>query len=203
MTVSPAPDAVTGSSEQGAVRFEHAMLPHMNRVYRAALCLTGDQMSAEELVLETFATAASAVSQIQPGGSAAAWLYRCLVTTFASSSGPQQVSASQPLPACGAGDRQLPRGESPGRGEPGPAEITALARLPGAYIKRALAELPQELRIVVYLADAEDLVCRDIASIMAIPPETVTSQLRCGRRQLGQLLLGHAATRGRNGNVRP
>jgi RNA polymerase sigma-70 factor, ECF subfamily len=200
---APGREPATDSSEQGAVRFERAVLPHLNRVYRAALCLTGDQASAEDLVLETFATAAAAYGQIQPDGGVAAWLYRHLITAFASSSRLPQLSASQPLPACGARDPQLPRGRSPGRGWPALAEITALARLPGADVKRTLLELPQELRIVVYLADVEDLACREIATIMAVPPEAVTSRLRHGRRQLGQLLLDHAATRGRTSSVRP
>jgi len=185
------------------VRFERAVLPHLNQVYRAALCLAGDQASAEDLVLETFTTAAAAFGQIQPAGGVAEWLYRHLITAFASSSHLQQVSASQPLPARGAGDRQLPRGGHPGRRGPMPADITAVVRLPGADVKRTLLELPQELRIVVYLADVEELGCQEIATIMAVPPEAVTSRLRHGRRQLGQLLLDHAATSGRTSSVRP
>ena len=190
------------AASQRGRRSKRAVLPHLNRVYRAALCLAGGQAAAEDLVQETFAQAVAAFGQIEPGTDVAAWLYRILVTTFAGGSRPEQDEPT-PLPASGAGDWQLLHRGSSGRGGPTPAEITAVAQLPGADVKRALRELPPDLRIVVYLAGVEDLASREIASIMAVPPETVTSQLRRGRSQLGELLRDYAATRGRTSSVRP
>src|SRR5215472_9280333 len=184
------------AASQRGRRSTRAVLPHLNRVYRAALCLAGGQAAAEDLVQETFAQAVAAFGQIAPGTDVTAWLYRILVTTFAGGSRPEQDEPT-PLPASGAGDWQLLHRGSSGRGRPTPAEITAVAQLPGADVKRALRELPPDLRIVVYLAS------REIASIMAVPPETVTSQLRRGRSQLGELLRDYAATRGRTSSVRP
>ena len=43
-----------------------------------------------------------------------------------------------------------------------------------------------------------DALRREIADIVAMPPETVTSRLRCGRRQLGELLRDYAAIRGQS-----
>ena len=183
------------AASQRGRRSKRAVLPHLNRVYRAALCLAGGQAAAEDLVQETFAQAVAAFGQIEPGADVAAWLYGILVTTFADGSRPGQDELTA-LPASGAGDWQLSHGGSSGRGRPMSAEIAAVAQLPGADVNHALRELPPDLRIVVYLADVEALGCREIASIITVPPETVPSRLRRGRRQLGELLRDYAATRG-------
>jgi RNA polymerase sigma-70 factor (ECF subfamily) len=173
-------ELVTGSPAQRAARFEHDALPHLDRVYCAALCLAGDQAAADELTQETFAAACAAFGRVEPGANVMAWLYRILVSTFAS----------------GTGGRQRSRDGPASRGRPTAAEIKAVQRLPGPDVTRALHELPPDLRIVVYLADVEGFGCREIAGIIEASAGTVTSQLHRGRRHLGELLRDHAATRG-------
>jgi hypothetical protein len=50
------------------------------------------------------------------------------------------------------------------------AETEALRRLPSDTVERAFAALPPDWRLVVLLADIEELSYREIASIMEIPP---------------------------------
>jgi RNA polymerase sigma-70 factor (ECF subfamily) len=136
------------SPEQSAAEFDRDVLPHLGRVYRAALCLAGDQAEADELAQETFARACAAFGRLEPGIDVMTWLYRILVSTFASK--PQPVSAN-------GTDGRRPRPGSARRGGPTWPEIRAVAHLPDADVRRALRELPAESRIVVHLADVEGL----------------------------------------------
>jgi RNA polymerase sigma factor (sigma-70 family) len=69
------------------------------------------------------------------------------------------------------------------------AETEALRRLPSDTVERAFAALPPDWRLVVLLADIEELSYREIASIMEIPLGTVMSRLHRARRRLQEQLL--------------
>jgi RNA polymerase sigma-70 factor, ECF subfamily len=75
-------------------------------------------------------------------------------------------------------------------------EVQALSRLPDSDILCALHDLPDELRLAVYLADVEGYPYRDIALIMGTPIGTVASRLHHGRGRLRDRLAGAAVRRG-------
>jgi RNA polymerase sigma-70 factor (ECF subfamily) len=185
-------EQVTDWPGQRAAWFERDVMPHLDRVYCAALRIAGDQADAEDLVQETFASAHAAFGQTEPGTNVTAWLYRILIGTFATSCRKQQHEP-HPAPADGNRDWPLPRARSPIRRRLTPAEIKAVERLPGSAVRRGLQQLPLDFRIVVYLADVEGLAYPEIAGILAAPTETVISQLHCGRRQLREVLRDYAA----------
>ena len=56
----------------------------------------------------------------------------------------------------------------------------------------ALAELPPDYRVVVVLADLEDMKYKDIAESLGCPIGTVMSRLFRARRQLEERLAGYA-----------
>jgi RNA polymerase sigma-70 factor (ECF subfamily) len=60
----------------------------------------------------------------------------------------------------------------------------ALDRLPDHEVQAALRQLPQDVAIVVHLADVEDFSPAEIAHILGIPRGTVASLLLCGRHCL-------------------
>jgi RNA polymerase sigma-70 factor (ECF subfamily) len=173
---------VTDSQGQRATRFERVALPHLDRVYCAALCLAGDQAQAGELVQETFACAYAAFGQMPPETEMTARLYRILISTHASS----RRNRREPGPAPTRGTRS--RAGPADREGVSPAEISTVQRLPGPVVKGALRQLQPDFRLVVYLADVEGLACREIAGIMTVPVGTVIRRLHRGRRQLRELL---------------
>ena len=64
------------------------------------------------------------------------------------------------------------------------------------FRSRALAEIPEEFRMVVYYADVEGYPYKEIADILGIPSGTVMSRLHRGRKQLRELLADYARSRG-------
>ena len=76
------------------------------------------------------------------------------------------------------------------------AEAEAIDALGDDVIKDALASLPEERRLAVYLADVEGFAYKEIAEIMETPIGTVMSRLHRGRAQLRALLADHARSLG-------
>ena len=72
------------------------------------------------------------------------------------------------------------------------AEAQAIENLPDSEIRDALAKLPEDRRLAVYLADVEGFSYQEIANIMDTPIGTVMSRLHRGRRQLRELLADYA-----------
>ncbi len=178
-----------------AARFEADALQYLDQLYSAALRMTRNPADAEDLVQETFTKAFAAFHQYKPGTNLKAWLYRILTNTFINSyrkkqREPQQSQAEE------VEDWQIARAASHTSQGLRSAEAEALDRLPDSDVKRALAELPEDRRMVVYYADVEGFPYKEIAEIMGTPIGTVMSRLHRGRRQLRELLADYAAQRG-------
>ena len=82
------------------------------------------------------------------------------------------------------------------RGPRYPAEEQALDRLPESDILCALRDLPDELKLAVYLADVEGYRYKEIAEIMGTPVGTVASRLHHGRGRIRDWLALSAVKRG-------
>ena len=81
------------------------------------------------------------------------------------------------------------------------AETEALDHLPDSAVKDALADLPDEFRMAVYLADVEGFSYKEIAEILEIPIGTVMSRLHRGRKAMQKQLYDYAAARGLVGDA--
>jgi RNA polymerase sigma-70 factor (ECF subfamily) len=63
-------------------------------------------------------------------------------------------------------------------------------------INQALSELPEDFRVVVVLADVEELSYKEIAEVLGCPVGTVMSRLHRGRRLLKSKLIEQARALG-------
>jgi RNA polymerase sigma-70 factor (ECF subfamily) len=183
------------SAAERAARFERDAMQYLDQLYSAALRMSRNPADAEDLVQETFAKAFAAFHQYRPDTNLKAWLYRILTNTFINvyrkkQREPQQSQAED------VEDWQIARAASHTSQGLRSAEMEALDRLPDSDVKRALTELPEDRRMVVYYADVEGFPYKEIADIMGTPIGTVMSRLHRGRKQLRDLLSDYAVDRG-------
>ena len=178
--------------------FEEQALPYLRELYPAAVRLTRSRCEAEDLVQETFTRAYAKFSQYQQGTNLRAWLYRIMFSTFCSTRRKQASRPSETLTADAPGlaskAASLPMARS--------AETQALENLAASPAMRALGELPDAFKTVVYLADVHGYHYAEIAELMGTPVGTVMSRIYRGRRMLRARLTGTAAARARTADTR-
>ena len=175
--------------------FEQQALPLMPQLYGAALRWTRNPSDAEDLVQETFAKAFVAWAQFQQGTNLKAWLYRIMTNThinlYNKRAKDQAKGGLEELE-----DWQLGSAESVTALSSRSAELEAIDNLPSDTIKKALQEIPEEFRMVVYYAVVDGLPYAEIAEIMGTPVGTVMSRLHRGKKLLRTLLAEYAAQEG-------
>lgn len=176
-------------------RFETDAMPYLDQLYGAALRMTRNPSDAEDLVQETFAKAYAAFGQFKPGTNLKAWLYRILTNTFINTYRKKQ-RAPQESDSDSVEDWQIHRAASHTSTGLRSAETEALEAIGDSEVKEALAQLQDDFRLAVYLADVEGFAYKEIAEIMDTPIGTVMSRLHRGRAQLRELLADHARALG-------
>lgn len=192
-------DLVLESAADRTIRFERDALVFTNQLYAAALRYTKNPEDARDLVQDTYLKAFASFHQFEEGTNLRAWLYRVLTTTFINT---YRKGQRQPQIANNElEDWQVADAQSHTSDQGKSAEQEALENLPDSDIKRALQEIPEEFRIVVYLADVEGFSYKEIADIVGAPAGTVMSRLHRGRKQLREKLASYAKELGYNTDV--
>lgn len=162
-------------------------MPLLDQLYGGALRMTRNPQDAEDLVQETYLKAFKAFDSFKPGTNMKAWLYRIMTNTYINSYRKKQ---RQPLETSteDVTDHQLYTISSHDSTGLESAEVAALKGLPNSRISEAFDEINEDYRLVVYMADVEEMAYREIAEALDIPLGTVMSRLHRGRKQLRAML---------------
>lgn len=160
-------------------------------LYAAALRMTRNPEDAADLVQETFIKAYTAWDRFEQGTYLKAWLFRILTNTFITAYRKRQKEGFS-TSLSELEDWQVGEAPSLTQTTSRSAELEAIDRMPSEAVRTALANLPEDRRLVIYLADVEGFSYQEIADIMATPIGTVMSRLHRGRRDLREALGDYA-----------
>jgi RNA polymerase sigma-70 factor, ECF subfamily len=180
-----------GQQHGREARFEALVLPHLDVLHFAAMRLTRDPSTTEDLVQETFLRAYRALDQLTQEESCRAWLMKIMTNIWLNQLQKRgregtpldiyELNLSHQDTALW-GQQSLP--ETP--------EHAVSRRLFCEDVDQALQQLPEAFRIVVMLADVEGLSYKEIATMLECPIGTVMSRLYRARQLLRKALWAHA-----------
>ena len=176
----------------GREAFGELLLRHEADLLRAArrLCRSGrDDDQAQDLVQDALVKAYQAFlgGQYRQGPDARAWLVRILTNGFINAHNRRKKwEAGVDVDTLTAGGQAGPPST-----HAAPADTPGAALLAGTLdepLERALATLPDPLRLCVLLVDVEGLEYAQAAAALGVPVGTVRSRLSRARFQLHDLL---------------
>jgi RNA polymerase sigma factor (sigma-70 family) len=161
-----------------AVRNQMAAL--LPRLRRFALSLAGNRADADDLAQDTIERALRNLHQWQQGTRLDSWMFRIAQNLWIDQMRARRVravvshdpDAAEKVATDGARDAE--------------------ARLAFADTVKALAELPEEQRVVVGLVLVDGMSYREAADVLNVPMGTVTSRLARARTALVARVFGKA-----------
>ncbi len=159
-------------------RFEQALLPHLDAAYNLARWLTRDDHDAEDLVQSAYLRALKFFGGFR-GANSRAWLLSIVRNTCYTWIEQKRSRGTET-----AFEEEIHSTET-STVDPG---NPVLREEDQQSVRRAVQELPVELREVVVLRELEGLSYKEISAIAAIPMGTVMSRLARARERLRQRL---------------
>lgn len=181
--------------------FETQVMAILGRLHGVAARLTRNDADAEDLVADTIARAWGARESLMTPSAFPAWIFRILNNTFISDRRRASVRGqTEPIEDTELDDSQsfsiFERLHQPFLLWFANPEQEFLDKLLRDDVDRALAALPEHYRVVVIMADMEDLKYAEIAETLKIPIGTVRSRLARARAALQETLWTLAQERG-------
>jgi RNA polymerase sigma-70 factor (ECF subfamily) len=175
--------------------FEERALEHVDALYGAALRLTRDANEAQDLVQDALVRAYRFQDHFQPGTNLKAWLLRILTNNFINHYRrfARERKALEHEEGSPVGEGVMSRDALRGL-----HDSVALAQegLLRKEILDALDSLPEDYRVIIVLADVEELSYKEIAETLSIPIGTVMSRLHRARKLLQKELYEQAVLMG-------
>ncbi|MFP4354157.1 MAG: sigma-70 family RNA polymerase sigma factor [Phycisphaerae bacterium] len=171
--------------------FEAEALPHATALYRAAMAMCRRPALAEDLVQTTLVKALRRFGTFRSGSNCKAWLMRILHNTWVDYLRHRKV-VGPTVPV----EEQLLAGDD-GQDEThwsDPHDL--LENFSDEQVIQALAELPDEQRITLFLSDVEDLSQEEIAEITGVAVGTVKSRTSRARGVMREKLHQYAVEMG-------
>jgi len=154
--------------------FEELVVGQQHRVFGVALRMLNNAAEAEEIAQETFLRAHRSLAEFRGDAKLSTWLYAIASRLCLNRLASADRRVARP------GDETLLRVADEGGGPDAHAERGELE----AALHRAIAELPEERRIVVVLRDLEGLAYEEIARVLDLELGTVRSRLHRARMDL-------------------
>ncbi len=153
--------------------FEALVIAHQHRVFAVALRMLRNRAEAEEIAQEVFLRAHRSIAEFRGEAKLSTWLYA--------------IASRLCLNRLASGARRLERKSEDALerlvADADPAAHVERGELESA-LQRAIAELPEERRIVIVLRDMEGLAYEEIAQALELPLNTVRSRLHRARMDL-------------------
>ena len=154
--------------------FEELVRRYQHRVFGVALRMLGSRAEAEDMAQEVFLRVHRAIAEFRGDARLSTWLYG--------------ITSNLCLNRLASAERKRMRhdDEAVRRAPSDAADATASMEQAEieAALQQAIAELPDERRIVVVLRDLEGLSYEEIAQALALEPGTVRSRLHRARLDL-------------------
>jgi RNA polymerase sigma-70 factor (ECF subfamily) len=154
--------------------FEVLVRTYQHRVFGVAARMLGNTAEAEEVAQEVFLRVHRAIGEFRGEAKLSTWLYTITSRLCLGRLGGRERRVARD------GEEVLTRLAS---GEADPAAALERSELEGA-LHRAIAELPEDRRVVVVLRDLEGLAYEEIAAALELPLGTVRSRLHRARMDL-------------------
>ncbi len=181
-------------AQKGDLRaFDLLVIKYQHRVLSVIRRFVSDGDEAQDVAQESFIKAFNALEQFRGDSAFYTWLFRIATNTAKN----HLVARARRTPVV---DIDIDDAVSQDEGEQlrdheGPEAVMAMQEMEQA-IKRAVAELPDELRTALCLREFDGLSYEDIAAIMDCPIGTVRSRIFRGRetvdKQVAAVMNGEA-----------
>ena len=127
---------------------------HVDRIYRLALRMTGNAQLAEDLTQDVFLRAFNRLHQFRGDSGLGTWLHRVAISVILNAITKRKAAAPRELPL-----------------DPSAAAASRSAAIEldtRDRVRAAVAQLPDELRVVVLLYDVEGYQHNEIADMIGI-----------------------------------
>jgi len=164
--------AAIAAADRGS--FERLYALYERRVFQYALTLVRDAATAEEVVIDTLLAVWDGAARFSRSSRVSTWIF-----------GIARHKALDAVRRAGRGGRRVPIEEAAqiAAAEPGPDDLTHQRTLEAA-LNGVIQGLSPEHREVLHLAFFEDLPYEQIATLLAVPLNTVKTRVYYAKQKL-------------------